>query len=103
MLAQIEELKQQLKLANERLESSSGELGKELERLRLELETRTKKFQADFEDMQTRLKQQKDQELKEMREKYERMMEELKRNAANDRDFLKKEMERKIADLEKEI
>jgi hypothetical protein len=53
--------------------------------------------------MQTRLKQQKDQELKEMREKYERMMEELKRNAANDRDFLKREMERKIADLEKEI
>ena len=53
--------------------------------------------------MQTRLKQQRDQELKEMREKYERMMEELKRNAANDRDFLKKEMERKIADLEKEI
>ena len=53
--------------------------------------------------MQTRLKQQKEQELKEMREKYERMMEELKRNAANDREFLKKEMERKIADLEKEI
>lgn len=54
---QIEELRQQLKLANERLESSQGELGKELERLRLELETRTKRFQADFEDMQTRLKQ----------------------------------------------
>ena len=40
-------------------------MGKELERLRLELETRTKKFQGDFEDMQTRLKQQRDQELKE--------------------------------------
>jgi hypothetical protein len=57
LLAQLEELKQQLKLANDRLESSQGELGKELERLRLELETRTKRFQADFEEMQTRLKQ----------------------------------------------
>jgi hypothetical protein len=44
-------LKKELKLANERLESSSGELGKELERLKKELEQVKRKAQSDFEEM----------------------------------------------------
>lgn len=36
------------------------------------MEQRTKKFQMDFEDMQNKLKSQKDQELRELRDKNDR-------------------------------
>jgi uncharacterized small protein (DUF1192 family) len=42
--AEILRLENELHLAHERLQSSQGELGKELERLRAEMESRTKKF-----------------------------------------------------------
>ena len=56
MKKQIEDLNEELRLAHERMASSQGELGKELERLRAEMEAMRRKFQADFEDMQNKLR-----------------------------------------------
>ena len=40
----------------------------------MEMEQRGRKFQQDFEDLQTKLKAQKDQELKDLKEKYEKQI-----------------------------
>jgi len=42
------------------------------------MESRTKKFQLDFEDMQSKLRSQKENELRELREKYERQIQDNK-------------------------
>jgi colicin import membrane protein len=36
------------------------------------MEKQTRKFQLDFEDMQSKLRSQKDQELRDQRDKYDR-------------------------------
>ena len=66
----------------------------------MEMEQRGRKFQQDFEDLQTKLKAQKDQELKDLKEKYEKQIQELKQRAASDQEFLKSELERRIKTLQ---
>lgn len=60
--------------------------------MRQEIDRLKKQFQTDFEDMQARLKSQKDQELSEMRQKYEKIIDDLKKNSTNDREFVQKEL-----------
>ena len=52
------------------------------------MEKLQKKFQLEFEEMQSKLRFQKDSEVRDQRDKYERQIEELKRNSQSDRDFL---------------
>ncbi len=53
--------------------------------------------------MQSRLKQQREQELADQKHKYEKIIDDLKKNSMNDREFVQKELQKRIEELEKQL
>ena len=74
--------------AQESSEMNQGQLADELNRLREQLVREQQEHEVEMQDLQIKLRNQKDQEINELRLKYEKIIDELKKNSTNDREFV---------------
>ena len=74
--------------AQESSEMNQGQLADELNRLREQLVREKQEHEVEMQDLQIKLRNQKDQEINELRLKYEKIIDELKKNSTNDREFV---------------